>query len=434
MTSGGRILMVIVVLAFVGTGFYYLLIADGDGGLNPSKSLVLEPVAPVAPVESVRNAPAEPVVAAPEPEPIAPLPLATNTVTLQIAATASGLSSLDLPELRRRFQADGPGTARAGDYGWHAVYDPAIFADSPELLGALTRDPASYFQDRFGLVVEPVEGTLWIMLHRGDRSIVPAVGRDLDVMAIHETSDALDRDAVEIVFDEATRKRVSGFVADNLSRPCAFVVDGDVVAVRPLARSMADALVVSGSFSPDQVASIRSAISGQGTLVAMDLPLPPAVASETSNDSMVLMASGTIATTSNPDPDPVASTPVGAGTRYTVKSGDSLSSIAQDWFGTSSSWTLIATANPSLDPDRLVIGQVLILPDKNTKPAPIKARSGTHVVRSGETLSSIAKSYYGDERLWSAIYEANRSTIGADAGTLKVGMTLVMPDASKPSS
>ncbi len=425
--------MVIVVLAFVGTGFYYLLIADADGGLNTPKSLVLEPVAPVEPVESIRSAPVEPVVAAPEPEPIAPRPLATNTVTLQIAANASGLSSLDLPELRRRFQADGPGAAQTGDYGWHAVYDPAIFADSPEFLEALALDPASYFQDRFGLVVEPVEGTLWIMLHRGDRGIVPEAGRDLDVMAIHETSDALDREAVEIVFDEATRERVARFVSDNLSRPCAFVVDGDVVAVRPLSRSMADALVVSGSFAPDQVASIRSAISGQGTLVAMDLPLPPAAPSDTSNDSMVLMASGTIANTSNPDPEPAASTPVGAGTRYTVKSGDSLSSIAQDWFGTSSSWTLIAQANPSLDPDRLVIGQILILPDKNTKPAPIKARSGTHVVRSGETLSSIAKSYYGDERRWAAIYEANRSAIGADAGALEVGMTLVMP-ADKPSN
>jgi LysM repeat protein len=427
MTSGGRILMVIVVLAFVGTGFYYLLIADGDGPIV-AKSMVLEPVAPV---ETVMSTSVQPE---PAPEPVVPLPLATNTVTLQIAATASGLSSLDLPELRRRFQTDGPQSARTGDFGWYAVYDPAIFADSPELLGALIADPAGYFQDRYGLVVEPSAGTLWIMLHRGERSLVPEAGRDLDVMAIHDTTDALDREAIEIVFDETTRTRVASFVSENLSRPCAFVIDDDVVAVRPLVARMADSVVVNGPFTTKQFATIGSAISGLGTLVAMDLPQPPAAPAATTNDTLVLTTPTTVSTPSVSVAKPVTASKDNGGTRYTVKSGDSLSTISQAWFGTSSSWTLLAKANPSLDPDRLAVGQVLILPDKDAKPAPIKERSGTHVVRSGESLSSISKSYYGDERHWSAIYEANQSTIGTDAGVLEVGMTLVMPDASKLSS
>ena len=434
MTSGGRILMVIVVLAFVGTGFYYLLIADGDG-LSSNESLVLEPVAPVEPAAET---PVKPVAAAPEPEPepVVPAPLASNTLTLQIAATASGLSSLDLPELRRRFQADGPRSAPEDAFGWHQLYDPAIFADSPELLEALAVDPSGYFQDRYGLVVEASENALWMMLHRGARSVVPEAGRNLDVLAIHDTLDGLDREAIEVVFDPATRTRVADFVGTNLSRPCAFVVDGDVVTVRALDKATADSVLINGPFTAVQIASIGSAISGQGTLVAMAPPEPaaPAPPAETTNDALVLTAPTTIVTPAVRGSKPAPTETAGTTTRYTVQTGDSLSSIAEDWFGTASSWTLIAQANPSLDPNRLAVGQILILPAKDASPAPVATGSGTHVVRSGETLSSIAKAYYGEERFWSAIYEANRSTIGADAGDLKVGMTLVMPDASKLSS
>ena len=431
MTSGGRILMVIVVLAFVGTGFYYLLIADGDG-LSSKESLVVEPIAPV---EVVTETPVKPVasVPEPEPEPEIPAPLATNTVTLQIAATASGLSSLDLPELRRRFQADGPRSAPEDAYGWHQLYDPAIFADSPELLDALAADPSGYFQDRYGLVVEASNDTLWMMLHRGARSVVPEAGRNLDVMAIHDTLDGLDREAIEVVFDPATRMRVADFIGANLSRPCAFVVDGDVVTVRALDEASADSVMINGPFTAVQIASIGSAISGQGTLVATALPKPPAPPVETGNDALVLTTPTTIVTPATQVSRPAAPRAAGT-TRYTVQTGDSLSSIAEDWFGTASSWTLIAQANPSLDPNRLSVGQVLILPEKNASPAPVLKGSGSHVVRSGETLSSIAKAYYGDERHWSAIYKANQAAIGSDAGDLKVGMTLVMPDASKLSS
>jgi nucleoid-associated protein YgaU len=53
----------------------------------------------------------------------------------------------------------------------------------------------------------------------------------------------------------------------------------------------------------------------------------------------------------------------------------------------------------------------------------------TYVVQSGDTLSKIARKYYGDAwaTSWQRIYAANRDVIGEDPSRLKVGMTLDIP-------
>ena len=51
-----------------------------------------------------------------------------------------------------------------------------------------------------------------------------------------------------------------------------------------------------------------------------------------------------------------------SGTRYTVKKGESLWSIAQTRYGSGQKWKVIAAANPSIDPDRIrLLGGMLYL-------------------------------------------------------------------------
>jgi nucleoid-associated protein YgaU len=50
-----------------------------------------------------------------------------------------------------------------------------------------------------------------------------------------------------------------------------------------------------------------------------------------------------------------------------------------------------------------------------------------HVVVSGDTLSAIAKKYYGDAGKYMKIYEANKATIGDDPNLIQPGMELVIP-------
>jgi nucleoid-associated protein YgaU len=62
--------------------------------------------------------------------------------------------------------------------------------------------------------------------------------------------------------------------------------------------------------------------------------------------------------------------------------------------------------------------------------AAAKPAGRKHTVAAGETLSQIAQKYYGsvEKTQWMKIYEANKAVIGADPGKIKPGQELVIPD------
>jgi 5'-nucleotidase len=51
-----------------------------------------------------------------------------------------------------------------------------------------------------------------------------------------------------------------------------------------------------------------------------------------------------------------------AGTKYKIKKGESLWSIAQARYGNGNKWKTIAAANPKLDPNKVQAGQTITLP------------------------------------------------------------------------
>jgi len=55
--------------------------------------------------------------------------------------------------------------------------------------------------------------------------------------------------------------------------------------------------------------------------------------------------------------------------------------------------------------------------------APVK----TYTVQEGDTLSVIAKKFYGDEAEYQKIYNANKDLIGSDPDMIKVGQELTIP-------
>lgn len=50
-----------------------------------------------------------------------------------------------------------------------------------------------------------------------------------------------------------------------------------------------------------------------------------------------------------------------------------------------------------------------------------------HIVKKGESLSLIAKEYYGDIHKWTQIYEANKAVVGDNPDLIKPGQELVIP-------
>jgi nucleoid-associated protein YgaU len=49
-----------------------------------------------------------------------------------------------------------------------------------------------------------------------------------------------------------------------------------------------------------------------------------------------------------------------------------------------------------------------------------------HTVAKGDSLYSIARSYYGNQSKWKTIYEANRDRI-SDPNRIRVGEQLIIP-------
>jgi nucleoid-associated protein YgaU len=65
--------------------------------------------------------------------------------------------------------------------------------------------------------------------------------------------------------------------------------------------------------------------------------------------------------------------------------------------------------------------------EKVTAQAAAVAGARTYVVKSGDSLSKIAKELYGDAKRWPEIYEANKALVGDNPNLIHPGQTLVIP-------
>ena len=63
----------------------------------------------------------------------------------------------------------------------------------------------------------------------------------------------------------------------------------------------------------------------------------------------------------------------------------------------------------------------------STAPAPAKPAAKTYTVVAGDSLSKIAKKFYGDANQWKKIFEANRDQI-KNPDLIRPGQTFAIPD------
>ncbi|ALS77964.1 LysM peptidoglycan-binding domain-containing protein [Planococcus kocurii] len=105
-----------------------------------------------------------------------------------------------------------------------------------------------------------------------------------------------------------------------------------------------------------------------------------------------------------------------SGTKYTVKAGDTLYSIARTYKVTVSA---LAKANNITNYNLIKVGQVLTIPGKSTPPP---ATSIKYTVKAGDTLYSIARSY---KTTVAKIATANNIS---DVNSIRVGQVLVIPN------
>lgn len=90
-------------------------------------------------------------------------------------------------------------------------------------------------------------------------------------------------------------------------------------------------------------------------------------------------------------------------------------------------WDQIKLVDPSYSSD-LVVDVSVSANASQTAPAATQAGSSgrTYTVKSGDTLSKIAKEFYGDAKEYMKIYNANRDKL-SDPDKIQPGQNLVIP-------
>jgi nucleoid-associated protein YgaU len=124
---------------------------------------------------------------------------------------------------------------------------------------------------------------------------------------------------------------------------------------------------------------------------------------------------------------------------YTVKTGDSLSSIAQNLYGDSNSWILIAQQNDISQPNLIEVGQQLQLPSDmliaenvitNLEPQVLSAESiekimqEKYTIQVGDSLQLIAERALADPNRWPEIARANNILY---PDYIEVGQEIIIP-------
>ncbi len=250
-------------------------------------------------------------------------------------------------------------------------------------------------------IVTVDDDVTWVLVRDDDAGSMRLEGQVASSRAYVDRT--LNRPRVEFILAEESPVQMTELTSDNIGRGLAVVIDGEVVHAQPALNVQGGKVNFLPSCDNEVAAWIARRIKGD---------YEPRISPE---------VEGSVATDIVEVPD---SPPKRA--KWVVSKGDTLSSIAEEYFGDDTKWNLIKQANPGINESNLAIGDILILPARNAIDRVVLG-DGVHVVVSGETLSDIAAAYYGNAKYWKRIYRMNASVIGEDPEKLDVGMRLKMP-------
>lgn len=126
--------------------------------------------------------------------------------------------------------------------------------------------------------------------------------------------------------------------------------------------------------------------------------------------------------------------------KHRVQNGDTLSSLASQYYGAARFARFLADNNPQItDPAHLRAGEVVKIPPRpsdgprrqqsaTTRAArPPANEPRTYRVKSGDSFYKISRDVLGDASRWRELFELNKDLVGGDPTHLQVGQLVKLP-------
>lgn len=140
----------------------------------------------------------------------------------------------------------------------------------------------------------------------------------------------------------------------------------------------------------------------------------------------------------------LTATPAASGSeaveRHRVQAGDTMASLAKQYYGSTQFTQFLASQNKQIvDPAHLRAGDVVNIvprvPEGQSpktvasakKPTRTPLSSRQYRIKSGDSFYRIAKEVLGDATRWTELYEMNKKVVGDDPAKLKVGQIITLP-------
>jgi SecD/SecF fusion protein len=191
-----------------------------------------------------------------DPEDLMRLLRGAGVLDFRIAVTPTATMGVSLADMRADLAERGGRAGEPGVARWFKLNDLKQWYEKPADLEALRTDPAAYFAATYNLVAGENAGEYFILLWDDDaRAMTHRGGASWGLTNAFRTVDSrLGAPAVGFSLDTWGGQRMSQMTGSNVGEPMAIVLDDQVFSAPRLNTTITDSGVISGNFSPDDIA------------------------------------------------------------------------------------------------------------------------------------------------------------------------------------
>lgn len=148
-------------------------------------------------------------------------------------------------ELRRR----GPDYVQSDFARWFKINKIEDWFDDVEGFRALREDPASYFANRYGLIVEEYNGEYYVLLHDEPGLRLTKAEGDWSVQSASPGTDRFGRPAINFQMDAMGARLLRELTEPNVGRNMAVLLDDEVYTAPSINEALSTSVQISGTFS-----------------------------------------------------------------------------------------------------------------------------------------------------------------------------------------